>query len=304
MVAGEMKLRAARLFSDLQSSICNALEHIDGVGHFGNDAWKRPTSDSLSDGGGGLTRVLRNGAIFESAGVNFSEVYGELSPEMGRVLVGTETPQEFYATGTSLVLHPFSPMVPTVHANFRYFEVGELYWFGGGADLTPYYLFEEDARHFHQVWLEACGEQWYRECKEHCDRYFYLPHRQEARGIGGIFFDYLGKGEPGRQEEYFEQCARASAAFLDSYLPIVERRRDEPWGEEQKRFQLLRRGRYVEFNLIYDRGTQFGLKTNGRTESILMSLPPTVCWEYQFQPEAGSREASLLEVLRSPRSWV
>ena len=226
---------------------------------------------------------------------------------MTKKLLGTDGEAKFYATGTSLVLHPYSPMIPTVHANFRYLEVGNKKWFGGGSDLTPYYLFEEDARHFHKTAKNVCDKHdncFYSQFKKECDQYFYLPHRKEARGVGGIFYDYLGKEEPEKLENFFSFAKDYSESFLDSYLPIVERRKDEPWTETQKEFQLLRRGRYVEFNLIYDRGTLFGLRTNGRTESILMSLPPTVNWTYNYQPTAGSKEAQLLEVLKNPRDWA
>lgn len=291
-------------FTALQEEICDALEEIDGSQRFSSDHWQRPENSLLEGGGGGHTRVLRGGAVFESAGVNFSEVFGTLPLEMSKKLIGSESEQPFFATGVSLVLHPYSPMVPTVHANFRYLEVADKCWFGGGADLTPYYLFEEDAEHFHRTWLEACGEQRYRTFKEECDRYFYLPHREEARGIGGIFFDYLGRDEPEKVAEYAEMTYAVSRHFLPSYLPIVARRKSMSFTEAQKQFQLLRRGRYVEFNLVYDRGTQFGLRTKGRTESILMSLPPMVAWEYCFEPEPGSAEDALLEVLRRPKDWV
>lgn len=302
-ISAARRVEAANCFREAQEVICRGLAAADGSGEFGSDLWERPDGHGGS-GGGGCTRVLANGAIFESAGVNFSEVFGELSSEMSQALIGETTPQPFYATGVSLVLHPFSPMVPTVHANFRYIEVGPKCWYGGGADLTPYYLFEEDAAHFHGVWQDVCGAERYREYKAHCDRYFYIPHRGESRGVGGIFYDYLGRDDPQHIAEYSEFSSKAAAAFLSCYLPIVARRRDQPWSEAEKRFQLLRRGRYAEFNLVYDRGTQFGLKTNGRTESILMSLPPTACWEYGFTPTPGSREAALIQVLQTPREWV
>ena len=225
---------------------------------------------------------------------------------MSLKLVGRDEPTAFFATGISIVIHPFSPMIPTTHANYRYLEVGDRTWFGGGGDLTPYYLFNEDAQHFHRTFKVVCDKhspELYAQMKSACDEYFYLPHRQEARGIGGIFFDYLGREGP-PAADYIPLVTGLLNCFQESYLPIVKRRMNESWGEQEKAFQLLRRGRYVEFNLLYDRGTLFGLKTSGRTESILMSLPPLVRWEYNFQPTAGSREAELLETLREPRNWV
>lgn len=291
-----MKEKAAAFFRELQDTICDGLSQAEGdQSQFQEDLWERP------GGGGGRTRVLENGALFEKAGVNFSEVYGTIGPEMADVMPGDGA--TFYATGISLVLHPISPMIPTVHANFRYLSRGSAAWFGGGSDLTPYYLWTEDAAHFHQVWKQACDSyrpDAYAEFKAECDRYFHLAHREEARGIGGIFFD--------RQQdnlgETFEFVQRCGHSVLKAYLPIVERRRNEPWSETEKQWQQIRRGRYVEFNLIYDRGTLFGLKTNGRTESILMSLPPMVEWHYDHKPASGSREAELLECLKSPRNWV
>ncbi|MCB0322704.1 MAG: oxygen-dependent coproporphyrinogen oxidase [Bdellovibrionales bacterium] len=300
-----MRAESATLFRRLQATICDAVEAIDGTARFLDDLWER-TDTNGGAGGGGRTRVLSGGSVFEQAGVNFSEVHGTLPKDMSERLTGTAEESPFYATGVSLVIHPFSPMVPTTHANFRYLEVGDLRWFGGGSDLTPYYLYEEDASHFHRVQRAVCDRfdpEYYPRFKKQCDEYFFLPHRNEGRGIGGVFFDYLGKGAPEQLEQLYPFVSALGEAFPESYLPIVERRREEPWGEAEKRFQLLRRGRYVEFNLIYDRGTLFGLKTGGRTESILMSLPPTVCWEYNFEPQPGSREARLLEVLKHPRAW-
>ena len=294
---------ASKLFREIQDEICQALVEVDGLETFQQDQWQRQESGNF-DGGGGLTRVLSSGAVFEKAGVNFSEVYGSLPEAMVATLVGESSDCSFYATGVSLVVHPDSPLVPTVHANFRYLEVANRCWFGGGADLTPYYLFEEDAVHFHSVWRDVCGEDIYRKAKKSCDEYFYLPHRQEARGIGGIFYDYLGRDDPQKLDDYFDLTSRLGKAFVPSYVPIVARRRQDEWTKEQKHFQLLRRGRYVEFNLLHDRGTQFGIKTNGRTESILMSLPPEVRWEYCFKPEQGSPEADLLKVLQTPKDWI
>jgi coproporphyrinogen III oxidase len=293
----------------LQDAITTRLEELDG--RFREDLWTRP------GGGGGCTRVLAGGELFEKAGVNYSEVYGELSEEFGVKLPGEG--RAFYATGVSLVLHPRSPRVPTVHANFRYIEKGDLWWFGGGSDLTPCRLYEEDARHFHRVWKDVCDRHdpsYYARFKKWCDEYFYLPHRGETRGIGGIFFDDL-TGDAARLFRFWKD---AGSAFLEAYIPLVEKRRSETFSQEEREHQLLRRGRYVEFNLLYDRGTVFGLKTSGRVESILMSLPPLVRWDYVSpdqpprvspdQPPRGGGElgtgpeAELLKVLRKPRDWL
>jgi coproporphyrinogen III oxidase len=240
--------------------------------------------------------------VFEKAGVNFSEVHGQLSPEFAAQLPGEG--RDFTATGVSLVLHPQSPMVPTVHANFRFLTKGGRWWFGGGADLTPYYPYREDVVHFHRVWKRICEAHRpvvdYQRLKTWCDEYFFLAHRGEARGVGGIFFDYL----EGDWERLFAFVRDCGDAFLEAYAPTVERRRNEPHGERERRFQEYRRGRYVEFNLIYDRGTVFGLKTGGRVESILMSLPPVARWDYDYHPEPGSREAELYEVYLRPRDWA
>jgi len=277
----------------LQDRICRRLEQIDDR-TFREDSWDRP------GGGGGCSRVLEEGSVFEKAGVNVSVVHGELSEAFAEDLPGDG--RDFYATGTSLVLHPRNPRVPTVHANFRYIEKGGRCWLGGGSDLTPYYHHDEDVVHFHSVWKSACDRHEiadYAQLKRDCDEYFYLPHRGEARGVGGIFFDYLDVSE--NSLAFWRDMGNS---FLDAYVPIVERRRDEPYGDRERKHQLLRRGRYVEFNLIYDRGTVFGLKTGGRTESILMSLPPSVRWDYDAQPPEGSEEAHLLDVLQNPRDWV
>jgi coproporphyrinogen III oxidase len=286
----------------LQDSICAGLLRAEGAGAvsesaFKEDTWERP------GGGGGRSRVLEGGALFEKAGVNFSEVHGEVTPQMEKSLPGTGG--SFFATGISLVIHPRSPMVPAVHANWRFLSRGETAWFGGGSDLTPYYVWEDDARHFHRVWKAACDSyapDAYARFKDECDRYFHLPHRGETRGVGGIFFDYLGQGgeDLARVFDFVRGCGNS---FLDAYLPIVERRRAEAWGENERDWQCVRRGRYVEFNLIYDRGTTFGLKSGGRIESILMSLPPEVRWKYDHRPAPGSREAGLLEYLK-PRDWL
>ncbi len=281
---------------DLQAEWCNEFERLDGKGTFCLDTWKHPI------GGGGLTRVMQNGSLFEKGGINTSAVRSSLSERIARRF--NTSAQGLFATGISLVLHPWSPMVPTVHANFRFVELekGE-WWFGGGADLTPYYVFEEDARHFHATWKRVCDKHdptYYSRFKLLCDEYFYLNHRQEARGIGGIFFDYLS----GDFDSLFGFVRDCGKAFLPAFVPLVGRRKDEPWGEVEKRWQWHRRGRYVEFNLLYDRGTLFGLETEGRTDSILMSLPPLVRWEYNSPETPGERESALLDVLRSPREWI
>jgi coproporphyrinogen III oxidase len=303
----EQAVRAAAFFQDLQDRLTTALEEIDGSGRFREDLWQRsdelrPADRSSAAGGGGRTRVLADGGIFEKGGVNFSEVRGEMSEEFARQVPGEG--RSFTATGISLVLHPRNPMVPTVHANFRYLTKGDRWWFGGGADLTPYYPYREDVVHFHRVWKQSCDKHArvadYPRLKKWCDDYFFLPHRGEPRGVGGIFFDYL----EGDFAELFAFVQDAGNAFLDAYLPIVRRRRDEPYGARERNFQEFRRGRYVEFNLLYDRGTVFGLKTGGRVESILMSLPPAVRWLYDYRPEPGSREAELYETFLKPRDWA
>jgi coproporphyrinogen III oxidase len=287
--------RTSDFFGDLQDRICAGLEQIDGTGRFREDLWQRP------GGGGGRARVLVNGGVFEKAGVNFSDVFGQFSEEFAAQVPGSG--RDFTACGISLVLHPQSPMVPTVHANFRFLTKGDKQWFGGGSDLTPYYVYREDVIHFHRVWRDICEKHAapvdYQRFKKWCDDYFFLAHRGEPRGVGGIFFDYL----EGDLEKLFAFVQDAGNAFLNAYAPIVRRRKDEPYGERQRAWQEFRRGRYVEFNLIYDRGTLFGLKTGGRTESILMSLPPVVHWHYDYQPEPGSPEAELYEFLK-PRDWV
>lgn len=280
----------------LQGRICNALEEIDGEKKFCRDEWSRP------EGGGGLSRVMEDGRVFEKAGVNTSSVYGTM-PERVAEKMGIPV-SDFFATGISLVVHPQNPMVPTVHANYRYFENGQGdSWFGGGSDLTPYYLVEEDIVHFHTTLKSACDVNdrgFYSKFKTWCDEYFYVKHRGETRGVGGIFFDYLR----GDSEKYFSLIQSLGDGFLETYTPIVKKRMVEPYGEKERGWQLLRRGRYAEFNLVYDRGTTFGLETNGRVESILMSLPPLVRWQYDVQPEPGSREASLVEVLKHPKEWA
>jgi coproporphyrinogen III oxidase len=285
----------AHFFQSLQDRICRDIEELDGQARFREDTWER------AGGGGGRSRVLEAGGVFEKAGVNFSDVFGQMSEEFAAQVPGEG--RDFTATGISLVLHPSSPMVPTVHANFRYLTKGNKQWFGGGADLTPYYPYRDDVIHFHRVWKEVCARHPapvdHARFKKWCDEYFFLHHRQEPRGIGGIFFDYL----EGNRDALFAFVQDCGNALLDAYLPIAQRRKDEPYTQEQRRFQEFRRGRYVEFNLIYDRGTLFGLKTGGRTESILMSLPPLVRWRYDYQPLPGSREAELYDYLK-PRDWA
>ncbi|MEL7530519.1 MAG: oxygen-dependent coproporphyrinogen oxidase [Bacteroidota bacterium] len=300
---------ARKQFTDfihqLQNTICVAVEELDGKAVFREDKWDRP------EGGGGRTRIIQEGAVFEKGGVNISMVHGELSAALQKQLQVTE--KVFFACGLSLVLHPLNPMVPTVHANFRFFELYDQNgkavdrWFGGGADLTPYYLWPEDAVHFHQVLKQTSdpyGVHLYPQFKEACDRYFYNHHRQEARGIGGLFYDYLRDKKLGLSIDQWQQYVQAmGAAFLDGYLPIARRRKGEAFGTAEKKWQEIRRGRYVEFNLIHDKGTLFGLKSNGRIESILMSLPATVRWEYDHHPSVGSREAELLDHLQ-PKDWA
>jgi coproporphyrinogen III oxidase len=286
--------RADEFFRELQDRICAALEAEDGAARFRADAWQRP------GGGGGLSRVMAGGALFEKAGVNTSSVRGVFKPEFAASMPGDGL--DFFACGISLVLHPLSPRVPTVHANFRCLRRGGARWFGGGADLTPYYPVREDVLHFHRTWKTVCDRHdagYYPRFKKWCDEYFYLPHRGETRGVGGLFFDQL-MSDPERDLAFVRDLG---SAFLEAYLPIARRRHGDAYGERERSFQLLRRGRYVEFNLLYDRGTTFGLKTDGRTESILMSLPPLVRWEYDAQHPPGSPEAALADWLK-PRDWL
>jgi coproporphyrinogen III oxidase len=291
-----LKHRFEQFIHRLQDEICSGLEAQDGSGRFREDRWVR------EGGGGGITRVMEEGAVFEKAGVNTSVVYGELDEAFAARLPGEGS--TFYAAGISLVLHPRSPRVPTVHANYRHLERGERRWFGGGADLTPYYLFDEDAAHFHRTLKAACdphGEDRYPRFKKGCDEYFFLRHRGETRGVGGLFFDNLGGPDLGRELAMVEDLGRA---LLPAYLPIVQRRCGQAWTAEERAWQEIRRGRYVEFNLVYDRGTTFGLETRGRVESILMSLPPRVRWVYDHVAAEGSEEARLVEVLQRPREWA
>ena len=261
--------------------------------------------------GGGLTKVIENGAVFEKGGVNIIEVSGKLPESMQQYFGVKEA--NFFACGLSLVLHPVNPMVPTVHANWRYFEMYDQQgaiidqWFGGGQDLTPYYLFEQDAVHFHQTCKTACDMHsplFYPKYKARCDDYFYNDHRGEGRGIGGLFFDYCRISDDMQLEDWYCFVTQVGNSFLDAYTPIVEKRKQLPFTEKQREWQEIRRGRYVEFNLVHDKGTLFGLKTNGRIESILMSLPPRVQWRYNHQPEANSEEEKLINVLKNPINWV
>ena len=287
----------------LHDSITGALERADGSGRFRRDAWRRP------EGGGGESRVLRDGAVFEQAGINFSHVTGDRLPGSATAQRPELAGASFEATGVSLVIHPRNPYVPTSHANVRYFVAmrdGEpaAWWFGGGFDLTPYYPFDEDVLDWHRTARAACepfGADVYPKYKDWCDRYFYLKHREETRGVGGLFFDDLHEWGP---ERSFAFMRSVGEHYVRGYLPIVERRKDTPYGERERQFQLYRRGRYVEFNLVYDRGTLFGLQSGGRTESILMSLPPLVRWEYDYRPEPGSPEARLYSDFLRPRDWL
>lgn len=300
-----MKSQFTTYIKDLQNRITTALAQEDGLALFREDKWQR------EGGGGGRTRVIENGSVFEKGGVNISEVFGSLPESMQKQLGVSHT--DFFACGISLVLHPKNPMVPTVHANFRYFE---LYnddknvvdqWFGGGLDLTPYYLFEEDATHFHGVCKAACDAhdaRFYADYKKKCDAYFWNHHRDEARGIGGLFFDYCRPNEVHDLASWYAFITQMGDAFLDAYLPIVQKRKILPYTDEQRQWQEIRRGRYVEFNLVHDKGTLFGLKTKGRIESILMSLPPTVQWAYDVQPKENTEEAKLITVLKNPKTWV
>lgn len=287
----------------LQDNICQALEQADGEGRFTEDSWDRDT------GGGGRTRVLANGTVIEKGGVNFSHVFGDKLPGSATAHRPELAGRSFQAMGVSLVIHPHNPYVPTSHANVRFFiaeKEGEdpVWWFGGGFDLTPYYGNDDDCRHWHQTAKDACdpfGEEIYPRFKQWCDDYFYLKHRDEPRGVGGLFFDDLN--ELGFDDS-FALMQSIGNAYVPAIVPIIEKRKDAEFGEQQRDFQLHRRGRYVEFNLVFDRGTLFGLQSGGRTESILMSLPPEVRWSYDWQPEEGSEEAVLYERYLKPRNWL
>ena len=305
----EMRLRMEKLCLDLQAQFCHELERFESK-KFRVDRWQR------EGGGGGISCVLQDGKSFEKAGVNISVVHGKLPPQAvaqmrsrGKNLIG-EKDLPFYAVGVSCVIHPVNPMIPTVHFNYRYFEVNNgsgkvLSWFGGGTDLTPYYLNEADSKHFHATLKQACDSinpEYYPKYKMWCDNYFHIPHRGERRGVGGIFFDDL---ESPSKEECFKFVSACADSVIPSYIPLVEKHNSDPYTDREKCWQQLRRGRYVEFNLVYDRGTKFGLHTpSARIESILMSLPLTARWEYMNQPDPGSPEAQLVEVLKNPREWI
>ena len=299
--------RVKKYLLGLQDKICSGLEAEDGNGRFKEDLWQRDT------GGGGRTRVLEQGDVFEQAGVNFSHVFGKRLPPSATAARPELEGRDFQALGISLVIHPNNPYVPTSHANVRFFiaskpgaqndEDESIWWFGGGYDLTPYYPNMEDVIHWHQAAKETCqpfGDDVYARYKQSCDEYFYLKHRNETRGVGGLFFDDLNEWGFERSFEFMQAIGNS---YLPAYLPIVERRKQMAFGDRERSFQLYRRGRYVEFNLVYDRGTLFGLQSGGRTESILMSLPPVVNWRYNYRPEAGSAEAELDWYLR-PRDWL
>lgn len=288
---------------ELQEKICGDLKFVDGEAVFETDQWKR------KEGGGGISRVIRDGAVFEKGGVNFSHVTGTNMPASATASRPELEGRSFEAMGVSLVLHPNNPHVPTSHANVRFFVAekdGEdpVWWFGGGYDLTPYYLYDEDAQFWHQTAFDACvdfGDEVYPKYKKWCDDYFHLKHRGEARGVGGLFFDDLNEWG---FDKSFAFMRSVGESFTKAYVPIIEKRKAHEYTEQQKDYQLYRRGRYVEFNLVFDRGTLFGLQSGGRTESILMSMPPVVKWDYQWAPEEGSIEAKLLAVLREPRDWL
>jgi coproporphyrinogen III oxidase len=303
-----MREKMSEMIHAAQDALTTSIEQLDGSGRFHEDQWTRP------EGGGGRSRVLQDGAVFEKAGCGVSIVHGELSKEAAAQMGGghalpPDFPRTFFAAGCSLVFHPKNPHAPTTHANVRYFERGDgsvpgSWWFGGGADLTPSYLYDEDAIHFHNTFKQACDRadpSFYSAHKKWCDDYFLIKHREERRGVGGIFFDDLRDRAPDLLLSYAKDVIHS---VIPSYVPLVAKRKDQPFTEEEKAWQQIRRGRYVEFNLIYDRGTVFGLKTGGRVESILMSLPLTARWEYDHHPAEGTREAALLQVLREPRDWA
>lgn len=300
-----MKEKFYTYIVNLQNAITSKLEEVDGSAKFQEDLWERP------GGGGGKTRVIENGSVFEKGGVNISAVHGTLPETMQKAFQVEDV--DFFACGLSLVIHPKNPMVPTVHANWRYFEMYDKQgqkvgsWFGGGQDLTPYYLFEEDAQHFHQVCKKACDKHnldLYPKYKKNCDDYFWNTHRNEARGVGGLFFDHLVETDETTMEDWYSFVTEIGNSFLEGYIPIVERRKKLTYTQANRTWQEIRRGRYVEFNLVHDKGTLFGLQTNGRIESILMSLPPHVQWVYDNHPESGSEEEKLVHVLQKPKNWV
>lgn len=311
MVEGNFPMRAKfeKMLREAQISITKAIEEIDGEATFQEDSWQRPT------GGGGKSRVLSEGKVFEKAGVNLSVVYGTMSrealkaaTEKGDEIVKDMAPDEkvpFFACGLSSVMHPRNPFCPTMHFNYRYFETdGGAWWFGGGTDITPSYINEDDMKHFHGTYKEICDKHdpnYYKEFKAWADRYFVIQHRNETRGFGGIFFDDQNEKDPEDIFAFSEECLNS---VVKAYGPIIEKHKDDEFTQKQKEWQFMRRGRYVEFNLVYDRGTIFGLKTGGRIESILMSLPETARWEYDHVPEPGSPEAEFIDVCKNPRDWV
>ncbi|KAG5109199.1 hypothetical protein JHK82_038422 [Glycine max] len=307
-----VRARFEKMIREAQDTVCSALEAADGGAQFKEDVWSRP------GGGGGISRVLQDGAVWEKAGVNVSVVYGVMPPDAYRAAKGVPTDQKpgpvpFFAAGISSVLHPKNPFAPTLHFNYRYFETDapkdapgapRQWWFGGGTDLTPAYIFEEDVKHFHSIQKQACDKfepTFYPRFKKWCDDYFYIKHRGERRGLGGIFFDDLNDYDQEMLLSFATECANS---VIPAYLPIIEKRKDLPFNDHQKAWQQLRRGRYVEFNLVYDRGTTFGLKTGGRIESILVSLPLTARWEYDHKPEEGSEEWKLLDACINPKEWI
>ena len=300
-----MKNQFYTYIQNLQETITKALEKEDGGASFKEDIWER------KEGGGGRSRIIENGATIEKGGVNISAVHGPLPDSMQAYFNVGEV--DFFACGLSLVIHPKNPMAPTVHANCRYFEMYDTnkncvdQWFGGGLDLTPYYLFNEDSRHFHEQCKKACDlhhPDFYNTFKEKCDTYFYNKHREEARGVGGLFFDYLKANETFTIEDRYDFTTSIGDSFIEAYIPILNKRKNLDFTPENRTWQEIRRGRYVEFNLVHDKGTLFGLKTNGRIESILMSLPPTVQWRYDYHPKQGSKEEELLTILKNPKSWI
>ena len=295
-----MKDQTQAWYQQLQDHICAVLEKADGKAKFQEDQWER------QGGGGGRSRVIQKGNIIEKGGVNFSAVHGVLSE---KILTALDLPQgEFFATGVSIVLHPQSPMVPIIHMNTRYFEMSNgTCWFGGGIDLTPHYVVEEDAQYFHRQLKDVCDKHhhsYYPEFKKWADDYFYIKHRKETRGVGGIFYDRLSPNEEFPLEDRFAFNKDIGSAFAPIYTHLMEKNSDLPFGEREKHWQLVRRSRYVEFNLVWDKGTKFGLDTDGRTESILMSMPPLAAWEYNYQPEAGSKEAHTLSLLKKDIDWA
>jgi coproporphyrinogen III oxidase len=295
------KENIAEYFKTLQTHICTAIENTDGKGKFREDLWQHHS------GGGGRTRVITDGNIIAKGGVNFSAVSGEVSDALQKQLNLIEK-SDYFATGVSIVQHPVSPMVPIIHMNVRYFELSNgTCWFGGGIDLTPHYVVDEDARWFHQQLKAACdihSIDYYPKYKEWADNYFFIPHRNETRGVGGIFFDYLKPTDQTSKEEIFAFVQSVGESFAPIYTHLMAKNNPLPYGERETNWQMLRRGRYVEFNLVWDRGTKFGLETNGRTESILMSLPPVANWVYDYQPEAGSEEEKTLGLLKKGIDWV